>query len=126
VWGHAPDDPYFDGHDWADTEAQALIDGTAAIKQLAAGRRAIVCNRHDYASDKLKDINHAKRVTRWSIAPADGSDPHAIEYLYDQWGNEFRISKKTRKRVYYMKDERIYYRDDPPKIWICFASQSGR
>jgi hypothetical protein len=110
VWGHTPDDPRFDEHGWADTEEQALIDGTAAIKRLAAGRRVIAFHGHSYASHKLKEINAAKRVKQWTDAPVDGSNTHATEYLYDPWGNEFRITKKTAKRIFYVKE---VYRDEP-------------
>ena len=95
-------------HGWADTEEQALIAGTAAIKRFAAGRRAIVHYHHGSASYALKKINAAKRTKRWTNAPADGSDTHATEYLYDQYSKEFRITKKTAKRIYYVKNEDTY------------------
>jgi hypothetical protein len=97
-------------HGWADTEEQALIAGTAAIKRFAGDRRAIVDCRHGYASHQLKQINAAKRVKRWSDAPADGSGTRATEYLYDRWGDEFRITKKTTKRIFYVKE---IYCDEP-------------
>src|SRR5262249_33067 len=34
----------------------------------------------------------------------EGSDAHATEFLYDEWGGEFRIAKKTAKRIYYVKE----------------------
>jgi len=99
-------DDRFNEHGYADTEAEALATGTAAIKRFAAGRRAIVHFQHGSASYELKQINKAKRTARWSAAPADGSDTHATEYLYDQWGDEFRITKKTAKRIFYVKAEK--------------------
>jgi hypothetical protein len=106
VWGHTKSDeddlPTLYG--WADSEDQAKVEGSAAIKRLAGGRRTVVHINHGTASVQLKEINAAKRVKRWSDAPVDGSDTHAVEYLYDEWGNEFRITKKTAKRIFYVKD----------------------
>ena len=93
-------------HGYAATEAEALTASTAAIKRFSAGRRAIVSFQHGSASYELKQINKGKREARWSAAPADGSDTHATEYLYDQWGHEFRITKKTVKRIFYVKAEK--------------------
>jgi hypothetical protein len=92
-------------HGYADTEAEALAAGTAAVTRFAAGRRAIGHVYHGWASETLKDINEGKREARWSDVPTEESDTHATEYLYDEWGNEFRITKKTAKRIYYVKKE---------------------
>lgn len=87
---------------WADTEEQARADATTAIKQYAGDRRVIVTICHGFASDKLKELNKVKRVKRWTNAPADGSDTHAIEHLYDRY-ESYRITKETAQRIYYIK-----------------------
>jgi hypothetical protein len=98
-------------HGWTDTEEQALSDGTAAIKRLAAGRRAIVRYAHRFASETLKEINTERRKAR---PPSDATDSKLVEYLYGHThGGEdlpghpvrFRIVKKTAKRVYYLQAE---------------------
>ena len=106
VIGHTIAADAFDERGYAVTEAEALAAGTATIKHFSAGRRAIVTFQHGYASYELKQINKAKRTARWSDAPADGSDTHATEYLYNQWGDKFRITKKTGKRIFYVKAEK--------------------
>jgi hypothetical protein len=98
---------------YAISEAEALTAGTIAIKRFAAGRRAIVNFQHGSASYELKKINEAKRTARWAAAPADGSDTRAAEFLFDQWGDEFRITKQTAQRVYYVKAS---YDFDGPRI----------
>ena len=100
---------------YATTEADALTAGTVAIKRFAACRHAIVSFHHGSAAYALKKINEAKRAARWADAPADGSDTHTTEYLYDQWGAEFRITKKTAERIYYVKEESSF---DGPKVGI--------
>jgi hypothetical protein len=102
AWRSRENGDDLNAQDWAATEDQALLDGTAAIKRLAAGRRAIVFTAHRLASDELKEINKAKRIAR--PAPG-GSDSRVVEYLYDYWGGEFRITKKTRARIFYVKKD---------------------
>jgi hypothetical protein len=102
-------DDRFNEHGYANTEAEALATGTAAIKRFAAGRRAIVRFQHGQARYELKKINEAKRTARWSDAPPDGSDTRAAEYLYNQWGDKFRITKKTAKRIFYVKEKSYGY-----------------
>jgi hypothetical protein len=97
---------------WADTEEQALAAGTSAIKQFAAGRRAFVVCRHGSASYMLKRINKDKRAAQWH--PAD-TNSKVTEYLYGSTSRytgpggpdgslvRFRITKKTAKRVYYLR-----------------------
>jgi hypothetical protein len=112
-------------HDWADTEEQALIAGTAAIKQLAAGRRAFVGYRHHCASYTLKKINKEKRAAQWR--PAD-TNSRVIEYLYGSTSRYsgpsgpdgslvlFRITKKTAKRIFYVREqERIDEHGEPSR-----------
>ncbi len=106
AWGHEKTgEDYHSDYGWSDTEEQAFLEGTAAIKHFAVGRRTIVQTRHGYASDKLKELNKAKRVKRWTDAPANGSNTHAIEYLYYRYGSQYRITKKTAQRIYYIKDD---------------------
>jgi hypothetical protein len=97
---------------WADTEEQALFDGTAAIKRLAAGRRAIVRYAHQFASETLKGINTERRKAR---PPSDATDSKCIEYLYSYGPVRLQIVKKTAKRVYYLKQGEYIDRHGEPK-----------
>jgi hypothetical protein len=96
---------------WADNEDQAKAEGCAAIKRLAGGRRTVVQIHHGMASLELKEINRAK----WKERPAaNGSDAKVGEYLYGHtMGGEdvtghpvrFRITKKTKKRIFYLRQK---------------------
>jgi hypothetical protein len=96
---------------WEDAEQQALEAARAAVIRLAAGNKAVANYVVFYASDKLKQLNSAKRRQR--PAP-DTSDTRQVEYLYGHtMGGEetngcpvrFRITKKTAKRIYYVRQE---------------------
>ena len=98
-------------HGWAEDEAQALVNGTAAIKQFAAGRRVIAQLRHGFASDELKQINKDKRTAQWR--PTD-TNSNLVEYLYSRAHHDgeiylyrFQIAKRTAKRVYYLRKEEL-------------------
>jgi hypothetical protein len=95
---------------WADTEELATATAMAAVldmRQLGLPVTASFVQQH--ASHKLKELNKARRAAR----PAPNtSDAHVIEYLYGHTiGGEdsdgcpvrFRISKKTAKRIYYVR-----------------------
>jgi hypothetical protein len=57
------------------------------------------------ASYQLKELNEVKRAAR----PAPNtSDTRPTEFLYS-WGDQFRIIKKTARRIYYL-DERYGHR----------------
>lgn len=110
-------------HGWADTQGDAMQAARAAVAQLADGRPAIACMCHGTASAVLKEVNAAKRKER----PASGStEAGAVEYLYARgqvWDREamdwrdgivsFRITKKTAKRIYYVRRHRV---DEDPDI----------
>jgi hypothetical protein len=109
-----------DEYGWADTEEQARLDGTAAIKRFAAGRRGIVYDKHGFASYKLKKINTEKRKAR---PASDAKDSKVVEYLYGySSGGEdfpgspvrFRITKKTAKRIYYLQEEELIDKHGDP------------
>jgi hypothetical protein len=96
----------FKAHGYAATEAEALTAGTAAIKRFSVGRRAIGSFQHGTASYALKQINKAKQTARLAAHPSSAKGSKAVEYLYSRWGgDEFRITKKTAKRIYYVKEE---------------------
>ncbi len=56
---------------------------------------------HRTAQARLKELNEAKRRQR--PAP-DTSDARITEYLYTRHGYKFRITKKTKKRVFYCRE----------------------
>jgi hypothetical protein len=111
AWGHQKTgEDYLEEYGWADTEDQALLDGTAAIKRLAAGRRVIARYFHQIASGKLKEFNTEKRKAR---PPSDATDSKCIEYLYG-WHCRYQIIKRTARRIYYLKQgERIDKHGEP-------------
>jgi hypothetical protein len=100
-------------HGWADSECQAAADAQAAVLRLADGRPTSVGMFHNVASSKLKEINAARRRER----PASGGESAApVEYLYGTDHGEhtdfkevvvsFPITRKTAKRVYYVRSRR--------------------
>jgi hypothetical protein len=109
VIGHTIDADAFSEHNYAATEAEALTAGTAAIKRFSAGRRAIVSFQHGSAAYELKQINKAKRTAHWAANGTADSDTRVTEYLYNQWGDKFRITKKTAKRIFYVKEKSYGY-----------------
>jgi hypothetical protein len=110
-------------HGFKETEQQALAAGRAAARRLADSHYV----SHGYARDRLKHVNAERRRAR---PAADASDAQQVEYLYGRtdgschWdGNQcgcddlegrakwdyhivgFRITKKTPKRVYYVRKQ---------------------
>ena len=82
---------------WVNSEAEAMAAAVAAVRTLSDKLITAVCNQ-GAASDRLKKLNKAKRAAR----PASKSkESRPDEYLYSRWGNQFRIIKKTKQRIYY-------------------------
>jgi hypothetical protein len=71
-WGPRKTGVEYLDHGWSDTEQKALLDGTAAIKRLAAGRRVIAHISHGLASHKLKEIK-AKRAAKPASSAKESS-----------------------------------------------------
>jgi hypothetical protein len=102
-------------HGWADAEEDALGAARAVVTDLAAGRPALAWRRESVATGVLKELNAAKRRARPPSAET-GSAPAG--YLYGTvcyWPDQgpgvrkvvpFRITRKTAKRVYYVRAER--------------------
>jgi len=108
----------FDGaraHGWADSEERAVRDAGVAVERMAAGQAATVLVQHGVASRALREVNAEKRKT----LTADGADAAPVEYLYavvaghydadDEWVDPsiatFRITRRTAKRIYYVRRE---------------------
>lgn len=102
-------------HGWADSEAAAIDQARAEANRLAAGRpNAHIYKQYGRAAATLKAINAEKRKAR---PPKDGEDTAPVEYLYshtsgydayEDWQEKihrFRITKRTPKRVYYVRRE---------------------
>jgi hypothetical protein len=101
-------------HGWADSESQAVADAHAAVTRLAEGKSVHVSMLHGHASYRLKELNAARRRER----PASGDESAApVEYLYGvDYGEHtdfksvvvsFPITKKTAKRIYYVRSHRV-------------------
>lgn len=102
-------------HGWEDTEDGALSAAEAATAALAGGDAVKVLTRQGTASQELRRINTEKRKTQ----QGEGSGAAAVEYLYglvgggfdgsDEWVGprvvQFRITKRTARRVYYVRRE---------------------
>jgi hypothetical protein len=113
---------YFEGNKafgWADTEELAMAAATAAVRDFRNGLPMLATLMHGCASLKLKELNEAKRRAR---PTPDTSDAHVTEYLYGHTiGGEvdgspvrFQITKKTAKRIYYMRwDEYLDEQGEP-------------
>jgi hypothetical protein len=96
-------------HGWADTEEQALSRVRSYIEGMANGNSVIAFRNEGKASHVLRDINEAKRKSR--PAP-NASDSRAVEFIYSYHGTKFRITKKTAKRIFYVKVEDTHYRGE--------------
>ena len=86
---------------WIDTEEQATAAVMDAVRSLKTAPFMKAISRHECARDVLKEINEAKRRER--PAPVT-SDARITEYLYTRHGYKFRITKKTKKRVFYCRE----------------------
>jgi hypothetical protein len=98
-------------HGFEDSEEAAWANIRAAVIRLADNRPAVAAACHGYASDGLKNLNKTKRAAR---PPSEATDSKVVEYLYgysrggeDTPGHpvRYRITKKTAKRVYYVRQE---------------------
>jgi hypothetical protein len=102
------DDENKEAFGWADTEELATAAAMAAVRSFREGLPILADVSHGCASRKLKKLNAAKRATR----PSSGAkDSRVVEYLYGTHGrNEdrspirFQITKKTPKRVFYIRE----------------------
>jgi hypothetical protein len=102
---------------FVDTEDEAWAAAMDAVRGLRNGRPLRARVDHGSASRLLKRLNEAKRRTR--PAP-DSSDARVTEYLFGSSYSHsrsvrFRITKKTAKRIYYVRDrgEEIDERGEP-------------
>jgi hypothetical protein len=99
-------------HGWAATDDQALADARAAVIRMTGDNTAFATLHHGLATSALKSINAEKRKER---PPSEATDAKPIEYLYGEtWDEEmvhsvvaFQVTKKTAKRIYYIRRERI-------------------
>ncbi len=98
-------------HGWTDTEQDAIASACAIVERLAGDKPAMVTLNQGYATAKLKQLNATKRAAR-PTSEAKGSS--RIEYLYgytiggeESDGNPVRfvITKRTAKRVFYLRHE---------------------
>lgn len=112
-------------HGWADTPDDASRQANAAVVQLAAGRYANIRVLHGVAADKLKKLNTAKRKAKAPRSASTGAvpPPDPAGYLYaiepgryrlddETWIPakvvQFPITKKTPKRIYYLRPRFLY------------------
>jgi hypothetical protein len=72
----------------------------AAIINWADGQPAAAGLHQWLASERLKELNKIKRQQR---PPSDSTDSKRIEYLYGIGPCRFQIIKKTRRRIFYLK-----------------------
>jgi hypothetical protein len=82
---------------YANDEATAWEAVIIAVIALADNRPALAHISHGSATDKLKELNAARRAAR---PPPDSTDAKIIEYLYG-YDRRFPIVKKTKQRIYY-------------------------
>ncbi|MFI8265328.1 hypothetical protein [Streptomyces sp. NPDC085665] len=101
-------------HGWSDREPDALRLGEAAGRRIAGHRPVTLIARHGTAASVLKSLNTVNRRAKPSTG-GQAADP--VEYLYavDAGGEHndftaevvaFRITRRTARRVYYVRDER--------------------
>lgn len=119
------DDPVCGGflhpheYGWAGTEAEALEALHAAVARLNPDPPDLVTQRASTAAKALKRINAARRAAR----PPSGETKGApTEYL---WGLRFyktpvsfRVTRKTAKRIYYVRREARWGDDGPETGYV--------
>ena len=104
----------------SDTELGSVGEMAAAYSRFDKARLGALSART--ASDRLKEINSASRAERIAAKPlSPDTDPDRVEYLHSlDWDEpyddafakgswvrrEYRITRKTAARVYYVKDYR--------------------
>jgi hypothetical protein len=98
-----------------DTEGQAWGAAMDAVRRFRDGRPVTAIVRHGHAGDHLKKLNEAERRAR--PAP-DTKEANTVEYLFSSYYYcdemsppetlfyRWRILKKTKKRVYYVRADR--------------------
>jgi hypothetical protein len=99
---------------FVDTEDEAWEAATNAVRSFRDGSPIVADVSHDSASRHLKELNKQKRAAR---PPSASRDARMVEYLYatrsfydDMEGRtcrvfkRFRIVRKTRERVFYVRD----------------------
>jgi hypothetical protein len=96
---------------WEDTEELAEAAVRAAIANRANGQPASATLVHWLASDRLKELNKVKRAQR---PPSDATDSKRIEYLYGTGLCRYQIIKKTRRRIFYLKQGECIDRHGEP------------
>ncbi|MEV7427001.1 hypothetical protein [Streptomyces sp. NPDC091212] len=114
-----------DLHGWTDSKDEAARQAHAATIQLAAGRYANVHVLHGVATEKLKKLNAAKKTAKPPRSARTGAVPPPAPsgYLYAvqpgryelddvTWVDgkivQFPITKKTAKRIYYLRPRSLY------------------
>jgi hypothetical protein len=116
-------------HGWADSEDDALGRARNAIECAAAGRPALAILQQRAAYRALKQVNSAKRKAR---PPSGAAGAGVVEYLYGTvhyWPEmsgepevrevvPFRITRKTPKRIYYVRSERHWPGEDPATGYV--------
>ena len=97
---------------WTDTLDEAARQGHLAALRLADGHCSNIHVSHSIARDQLKAVNAAKRKTKLL---SDSTESSPVEYLYGTYDSEdirghlvtevraFRITKRTKQRVYYIR-----------------------
>jgi hypothetical protein len=105
-------------HGWTDTEEEAEAAARDAAAQLAGDRPVTLRTYHRIADSVLKRINVEKRRNR---PPSEDTDASPVEYLYGiayadgkSWVKAYRITRKTPKRIYYIREQR--FADEDPEI----------
>lgn len=85
---------------WENTDQDAMAAAVGAVRDFSDGLPIIAHLRQDVARDRLKEFNKQRRATR---SASNSKESRPVEYLYNWRGDQFRIIKKTKQRVYYNK-----------------------
>jgi hypothetical protein len=87
-------------HGFEDTEELATAEAIKAVRTIKNQRFLNVVFQQGIARYVLKELNEAKQRQR---PASDTSDTRVIEYLYSSHSYKFQITRKTAKRVFYIR-----------------------
>jgi hypothetical protein len=111
---------------WTDTEEEALAAARAAGLRMSAARPVYASRIDGFAKETLGALNARKRASR---PPPEANGSGRVEYLYGCSRGRpvrFRITKKTPKRIFYLRAAEVLFTSGEPDPSPNFAPDDSR